>query len=259
MKKLLSSLFLSMSLIASGTNYYVKNGGDDGAKGLSDETAWATISKVNGETFLPGDSILFKCGDKFIGTLTPSSDGSEGDHIVFGSYGLGDDPILTPNDTIDGITWSSYGAEGIYSTTDIPYNPGNLLINWGSKINKIHDNFFDSGNPYYNNWSSLDFMRLPADTSWEVRGIPNIEFWDALEALYCYDDGTGTTYIRFRNGENPNDSTLAFSASGTDSAAINITSKDYITIQYLHILGGDYGIYIVGPTSITSDIVLNLR
>lgn len=30
------------------TTYYVKNGGSDGADGLSDATAWETIGKVNG-------------------------------------------------------------------------------------------------------------------------------------------------------------------------------------------------------------------
>ncbi len=242
-----------MSLIASGTNYYVKNGGNNSLSGLDDKNAWESISKVNSFSFVPGDSILFKCDNKFIGTLIPPSNGSAGNHIVFGSYGSGDKPILTPNNVVTGITWTAYGTDGIYSTSDIPYNPGNLLINWGNKINKIYDDFFATPNPYYYKWTSLDFMRLPTDTSWTMNSISRIEFWDALEALYCYDKGTGTTYIRFRNGENPNDSLLAFSQAGVTYAAINITSKDYITIQNLYILGGDFGIYIVGPAPVTSD------
>ena len=253
MKKLLSSLFLSMSLIASGTNYYVKNGGNNSLSGLDDKNAWESISKVNSFSFAAGDSILFKCDNKFIGTLIPPSDGSAGNHIVFGSYGSGDKPILTPNNVVTGITWTAYGMDGIYSTTDIPYNPGNLLINWGNKINKINNNWFANKNPHYNDWTALDFMRLPADASWTMNGIAHVKFWDALEALYCYDDATGTTYLRFRNGENPNDSLFAFSQTGVTYAAIKIVSKDYITIQNLYIIGGDYGIYIVGPTSVTSD------
>ena len=77
-------------------------------------------------------------------------------------------------------------------------------------------------------------MRLPTDTSWTMNGIAGIEFWDALEALYCYD-GAGTTYIRFRDGEDPNDSILAFSAESTDSAAIYLGSTGFITIHNLQL------------------------
>jgi hypothetical protein len=43
--------------------YYVKSTGSDSNSGLSDALAWKTISKVNSQTFSPGDTILFNCGD----------------------------------------------------------------------------------------------------------------------------------------------------------------------------------------------------
>ena len=51
------------ALPISAATYYVKNGGDDSADGLTDATAWKTISKVNSETFSPADTICFKRGD----------------------------------------------------------------------------------------------------------------------------------------------------------------------------------------------------
>lgn len=256
MKKLIFILFF-IPLVASSTNYYVKNGGNNTLSGTSDANAWETIAKINASSFSGGDTIFFKCGDKFIGTLTVPSNGSAGNPIVFDAYGTGDDPILTPNDEIAGITWSAYGAEGIYSTTDIPYNPGNLLINWGNKINKIDDRWFVTPQSLINNWTSLDFMRLPSDTSWTVNYISNIKFWDALDALYCYDTGTGTTYIRFRNGEDPNDSILVFSRQGVDYAAITITSRYYITIRNLHLIGGHAGIRIYNSTMQSNNILID--
>ncbi len=239
MRKLIY-IFLLISLNVSATNYYVKNGGSDGAAGTSDGTAWASIQKVNAESFSAGDSIFFNKGDKFIGSLIIGDNGSSGNPIVFGAYGTGDNPILTPNDTIEGITWINH-TDTIWKTVDIPYNPGNLLINWGNKLHKINDAFFDTPQAAYG-WTSLEFLALPHDTSWTVRGISDIEWWDVGEAMYCYN--SDTTYIRFRNGENPNDSLLCFAAEGVDSAAIHIDTKNYITIQNLEILGGEYGIRI---------------
>jgi len=45
MRKLLTILFCFASIIINATDYYVKNGGNDGAAGTSDGTAWATIDK----------------------------------------------------------------------------------------------------------------------------------------------------------------------------------------------------------------------
>lgn len=106
MRKLLLLLLL-LPFIASATDYYVKTGGSDAANGLSDATAWATISKVNGFTFISGDRVLFKRGDSFYGTLTVNRS-----NITFESYGSGAKSIVTGFTTISG--WTNEGG-GIYS------------------------------------------------------------------------------------------------------------------------------------------------
>lgn len=89
--------------------YYVKNDGDDSADGLSDSTAWATISKVNGETLSPGDEVRFKRGDLWRETLDfGSNDGAPGNHIYFGAYGVGAKPRISGSDLI--TTWSDEGS-----------------------------------------------------------------------------------------------------------------------------------------------------
>lgn len=84
------------------TTYYVDaTGGNDGDPGTSPGTAWQTIGKVNGETFNPGDSILFKRGETWSGTvLQPPSSGASGSPITFGAYDSGALPIITANDAI---------------------------------------------------------------------------------------------------------------------------------------------------------------
>lgn len=77
--------------------YYVKNGGNDSADGLSDGNAWATLAKVKSEAqneakFVAGDSILFNRGDTWregLGIDNRWCSGSAGSPIVYGAYGTG--------------------------------------------------------------------------------------------------------------------------------------------------------------------------
>lgn len=118
MKRLLFIPFILITLTASATNYYIKNGGDDQAAGTSDEAAWATISKVNSfwaaGTFAPGDSILFKRGDSWYGTIVVAEPGTSGNPIVIGAYGTGEKPVITGFTTL--TNWSLYNGN-IYEAT----------------------------------------------------------------------------------------------------------------------------------------------
>ncbi|HEY6020117.1 MAG TPA: hypothetical protein VIY48_09510, partial [Candidatus Paceibacterota bacterium] len=67
--------------------YYVKTGGDDGADGLSDATAWASITKLNATTFSAGDTIKLRRGDTFVGRWAVLGAGSSGNPITVTNYG----------------------------------------------------------------------------------------------------------------------------------------------------------------------------
>jgi len=237
MKKLIIIPFLLLTLIVSATNYYVKNGGDNTKSGLDDVNAWETIAKVNSVSFNAGDNIYFKKGDIFIGTLTPASSGTFGNYITFGAYGTGVKPILTPNNVVAGITWTVHSGD-IWKTTDIPYNPGNILIDWEDKIPKINDaNWTTAYSGHYGGLNSLGMLALSENQTYNIND-QDVYFWDGLDALYAYN--SGTTYLRFRGGEDPNDSTFMIAAEG--SSAIYLYYKNYINIQNLHLIGGQYGI-----------------
>jgi hypothetical protein len=262
MRNIIYILFLFASLPLSATNYYVKNGGSDGAAGTSDGTAWASISKVNSMSFSPGDSIFFNRGDRFEGVLTPPSNGASGNHIVFGAYGTGAKPILTPNTEFTG-TWTLY-QDSIWRA-DLGDNPINVLINGTTKINKINDYWMtNSMNWVYDALTPKQLLAVNVTKKfsvWASTGAPDFYFWDGLDALYCYDAVTDSTYLRFRNGENPNDSTFYVSygpSSGSTSevVAVNITSKRYITLQNLNIVGGREGIYVKGCLYPGSDNII---
>ena len=70
MKKLFIILLLLVAFPAWSATYYVKTGGDDGAAGTSDETAWATTSKVQ-STVTADDTVYFRSQDTWSSSGTP--------------------------------------------------------------------------------------------------------------------------------------------------------------------------------------------
>lgn len=238
--------FILISFIAKGTTYYIKNNGNDTLSGLDDANAWESISKVNSYSFSPGDSILFKRDDKFIGTLIPPSSGTNDNFIIFGSYGSGDMPIITPNSDISGLEWAVHKGS-IYKTTGIPFNPGNILIDGNKKINKINDYWVDNTprDGKYGNLDALGLLDLPESQAYSD-GAFTFYFWDGLDALYCYDNRSSTTYIRFRRGDDPNSKSLEISAE--NSKAVYINAKRYLIIQNLKIIGAMYGVWVHNVT-----------
>ena len=248
--------FILISFSLSATNYHVKNGGNDGAAGTSDETAWESISKVNGESFSPGDSIFFNRGDAFIGGLVVPSSGSAGNYIVFGAYGTGNQPIITVNDTVAGLAWIPH-TDTIWKTTDITESPWNIFTGSGKRIHKVSDNFIDT-NPTdgrYWNYDALELLATHA-TAEITEGAYTVDFWDISPALMAFDDSgvEDTTYIRFRDGEDPNDSIFYIASSSSQSVYAN--GKDYVVIQDIHAKGGNRGIWV---RSAENAVVQNCR
>jgi len=118
-------LFLLHFTIASATKYYISssNGDDDPSRdGKSEATSWKTISKVNGMTFLPGDSILFKRGDVWRETLKIPSSGTLGNYIVFTSYGkTGAKPQILGSK--QAITWTETATSNVWQSATFLTNP----------------------------------------------------------------------------------------------------------------------------------------
>lgn len=116
MKRLLF-LILLLPLLVSGTNYYVSNTGNDSNTGTTTSAPWRTISKVNTifSSLSPGDNILFKRGDTFVGELVISRSGTSGARIVIGAYGSGADPIISGLSTLSSFADIGGGIQRTYA------------------------------------------------------------------------------------------------------------------------------------------------
>ncbi len=80
---------------AAGNIYYVSPTGNDNNSGISANSPWQTLSKVNSTSFAPGSDILFQDGGNWYGQqLIASSSGTPSDPITYGNYGTGTDPTF---------------------------------------------------------------------------------------------------------------------------------------------------------------------
>ncbi|MEW5978282.1 MAG: right-handed parallel beta-helix repeat-containing protein [Acidobacteriota bacterium] len=80
---------------AAGRKFYVDSAqGNDNNDGLSRQTPWKSLEKVNGVVFQAGDTLLFRAGSRFAGRLHPKGSGSQERPIVIDRYGEGAKPLI---------------------------------------------------------------------------------------------------------------------------------------------------------------------
>ncbi|WP_238396381.1 hypothetical protein, partial [Mycolicibacterium sp. CBMA 234] len=178
--------------------YYVSNTGDDNSDGLSQQSAWATIQKVNAE--LPDDRslILFRRGDTFYGEcILPAG-------CEVGAYGEGPKPTLTLykrlnkpagwNQDSPGIWMIDLGSpathDGYNATSDA--NIGFLLVDQvvkpalkfdRSELQHPWDFFCDRSNRLLYVKASAN----PTTLAREIKAAPRGDGTGA--AIYCNENG----------------------------------------------------------------------
>lgn len=108
MKNSITIILFLLLQTTYATNYYVSNSGDDANNGNSRGTSWRTLNKVNSASFRAGDSILFKRGDTFYGSLRLKASGTVSNPIIFGAYGNGIKPVITGFTNV--TSWTNLGG-----------------------------------------------------------------------------------------------------------------------------------------------------
>ena len=100
MKIILLFLFVLGFQPVRAATYYLSVLGDDAhspAEAQSPSTPWKSLARLN--EFMgglhPGDTILFRRGDVFQGTLRVTASGNAASALVFGAYGSGSDPVIS--------------------------------------------------------------------------------------------------------------------------------------------------------------------
>jgi len=106
---------------AAGRTFYVDaTGGDDAQDGLTPETAWRSLTKVNHAPLAPGDRVLFRRGQTWRGQLVPQSGDASG-VITYGAFGEGPKPVLLGSVAADRAEdWERVG-ENIWATVPLRF------------------------------------------------------------------------------------------------------------------------------------------
>jgi hypothetical protein len=124
--------FLCVNHFAQATNYYFSSvSGDDNrtsAQAQNPATPWKTLSKLNSffSSLGAGDSVLFKRGETFYGSIVVSKSGTSANPIRFGAFGSGAKPIISGFTTIN--TWTSLGSNIWESTIAASTLPATYMV-----------------------------------------------------------------------------------------------------------------------------------
>lgn len=75
--------------------FFISTSGNDKNNGLSEQKPWKTINKINETKLQPGNEILYRCGDSFLGKIDLNYSGIAGSPIIISSYREGVKPVIT--------------------------------------------------------------------------------------------------------------------------------------------------------------------
>jgi parallel beta-helix repeat protein len=176
MKNILFTVLLLVSLESHATKYYISATGSDANSGLTSLLPKQTITAVNALTLTAGDTVAFKKGDGWYGTLIAAYSGSVGSPIVYTTYGTGATPTITGFTTITS-GWTNEGG-GIYSK----------VITAESQTNMVTIDGVQYGMGRYPNSTFLTYESASgyvSITDNELTGTPN---WTGAEAVIYKND-----------------------------------------------------------------------
>ena len=196
------------------STYYVSNAGNDASDGRTPQTAWRTIDKVNASmgSIQPGESVLFRRGDTFYGTINVTKSGTAENPITFGAYGTGDKPTITGfTDIMSG--WASVG-NGIYSRDIIADQQTNMLLIDGSQYAMGRWPKGTTYNTFESHDGSLSITdnTLPSAPDWTGADVVIRQNW-WTQTRFKILDHNGTTII-YNDGSVPNATTEVYNNFG---------------------------------------------
>ncbi|MBN2451269.1 MAG: hypothetical protein JXR77_12830 [Lentisphaeria bacterium] len=175
----------AMGFAATAREYYVDAAaGMDTASGTSPAEAWQSLARVSRAELRPGDTVRFRRGGQWRGTLAPRS-GSEAGPVTYTAYGEGEKPLLLgsasrsrPED------WEEVAA-GIWATRAAEYTDGRVVADCRDAEWSRHQ---EAG-------ADVEVTREPAEGG-------------SIYRLACRSSGTASNHIQFW-GPFPDASALA--------------------------------------------------
>jgi hypothetical protein len=162
---------------AFANNYYFStstgNNAYNSTQAQNPNTPWQTLDKLDSffTNLQPGDSVFFKRGDVFNGSIQVTKSGAAGSPIVFTAYGQGSQPVIS------GFTMLTQWAAG---TNGIQYAP---CAACGATLNMVVIDGVEKAEGRYPNKGYLYFESHSGTTSITDNQLPSSPNWTGAEAV----------------------------------------------------------------------------
>ncbi len=157
-------LVFFLPAVAHAKVYYVSNHGLDTSDGLTPETAWQSLDRVNAGPLKANDTIRFRRGDTWRGQLVPHS-GDETGHVTYSAYGDGEKPLLLGSVSANKPDDWRQEQEHIWSTvSSFGVDVGNIIFNEGKSVGVKKwsiENLKQQGDYWYNRESKQVKLYCP--------------------------------------------------------------------------------------------------
>ncbi len=145
-----------VSLNVMANEYYLSSStGSDDNDGISNDSPWKSLDRLNNIDLKPGDKILLRSGDFFTGSISIDIQGGISNPLVISNYGEGRKPVLDGN-----------GAEEVIFLK----NPANIIVE----------------NLEIVNWKGVYGIRFVAEDAGEMRNLTlqNLDIHDVGSAMF---------------------------------------------------------------------------
>lgn len=238
---------------AMAANYYVNStSGNDLDSGTSPTSAWQSLTKLDGNTFQPGDSIFLADGSNWYGQqLVASSSGTANDPITYSSYGTGADPTIWGS-----IPLASTGFQPVAGTSDTYFAPAAAIQStWstyssaaaaGAPVTSVFINhqFLHSADLVAGSTAQLSYVENNANTWYYDNGTSNPGLYVNTGGLISSLAPGALTATVVGGGANPYGSGVVYT-----NGKSNIT-LDNLDVQESAAAGSGYGISAAGGSNI---------
>ena len=223
--------------------FYVSATGNDNASGTSPNDAWETIDKLNQQSFVPGDHVLFERGGTFLGMFHVKGSGTQTQPIVIGSFG---DPTL-PVPTIDGNGFQT--ALLVYNDSFIEVDGLNFTnqashLDENGQVKKISTFLGES-----NDWGSGKNVRFGIKVVADSTSVQGIVITDVqIHDIYPTPSNSDYTHLGYGiKFENRSDTLIGL-----------INTINDVSISDVHITKtGHYGVWIKALGLAGNDVIKN--
>lgn len=242
----------------TGTAYYVSNSGNDSNDGMSPETPWATIDKVNSAELKYGDAVFFKRGDAWYDKEIWGQQG-----VTYSAYGTGPKPVFSGSPAENAAAadkWKLYYSD----------KSGKKIWVYYRELRDSAGIFFDGGKSWANKvmpcWDGKRYVSETGKPFDAVTGLTqNMDFFSCLDLtkINPYDTVadtgvTGPLYLRCDAG-NPGllFSRIDFSLDGIGISPAGENGRDMTVDNLKFVFFGMLGVSEATYQGWTNTLVQN--